>query len=86
MHSVFANACGKNETELKLVWNILEQGGKQKKEVGRAKKDEDDSEDAIWNEVPEGKGNEYRLLAWQERDIHEGGTWRKRRPGNPAPA
>ena len=25
---LYANACGKNETELKVVWNILEQGGK----------------------------------------------------------
>ena len=34
---LFANACGKNETELKVVWNILEQGGKQKR--GRPRKD-----------------------------------------------
>ncbi len=66
---LFANACGKNETELKLVWNILEQGGKQKK--GRPRKDEDDIEDTT-EEAPESKGNEYRLLAWHERTSAEG--------------
>jgi hypothetical protein len=77
---LYANACGKNETELKVVWNILEQGGKQKR--GRPRNDEDELEDAV-EEAPEGKGNEYRLLAWQERtsadDLGES------RSGNPAP-
>jgi hypothetical protein len=66
---LFANACGKDETELKVVWNILEQGGKHKK--GRPRKDEDEVEDTT-EEAPEGKGNEYRLLAWQERTSVEG--------------
>jgi adenine-specific DNA methylase len=77
---LFANACGKNETELKVVWNILEQGGKQKK--GRPRKDEDDVEDTT-EESPEGKGNEYRLLAWQERASAEG--LGEHKAGNPAP-
>jgi hypothetical protein len=77
---LFANACGKNETELKVVWNILEQGGKQKK--GRPRKDEDDIEDAT-DEAPEGKGNEYRLLGWQERTSGEG--LGESKAGNPAP-
>ena len=67
---LFANACGKNETELKVVWNILEQGGIQKK--GRPRKeDEDDIEEAPEG-AADGKGNEYRLLAWQERAAADG--------------
>jgi hypothetical protein len=77
---LFANACGKNETELKVVWNILEQGGKPKK--GRPRKEEDENEDAT-EEAPEGRGNEYRLLAWQERTSAEG--LGESKAGNPAP-
>ncbi len=58
---LYANACGINESELKIVWNIIEQGGKSKK--GRPSADEtEDVEDEI-----ESKGNQYRLLSWQER-------------------
>jgi hypothetical protein len=78
---LFANACGKNETELKVVWNILEQGGKQKK--GRPRKEEDDEIEEAPEETPEGKGNEYRLLAWQERAAAEG--LGESKAGNPAP-
>jgi len=77
---LFANACGKNETELKLVWNILEQGGKQTK--GRPRTDEDEIEEAT-EEAAEGKGNEYRLLGWQERTSAEG--LGESKAGNPAP-
>jgi hypothetical protein len=77
---LYANACGKNATELKVVWNILEQGGKQKK--GRPRKEDDEIEDAT-EEAPEGKGNEYRLLAWQERTAAEG--LGESKAGNPAP-
>ena len=77
---LYANACGKKETELKVVWNILEQGGKQKK--GRPRKDDDDSEDPL-NETTEGKGNEYRLLTWQERTFREG--LGESKAGEPAP-
>jgi len=77
---LFANACGKNETELKVVWNILEQGGKQKK--GRPRK-EDDEFDEIHEDAPEGKGSEYRLLLWQERAAAEG--LGESKAGNPAP-
>jgi hypothetical protein len=62
---LYANACGKNETELKVVWNILEQGGK-KKTARAPVKDEDDLDD-IADEKADGKGNEYRLLDWKER-------------------
>jgi hypothetical protein len=59
---LYANACGKNETELKLVWNIIEQGGKTKR--GRPTKEESE---ASAEEESESKGNEYRLLDWSER-------------------
>ncbi len=77
---LYANACGKKETELKMVWNILEQGGKQKK--GRPRNTDDESED-VAEETAEGKGNEYRLLGWQERvrDDELGQT----KAGEPAP-
>lgn len=78
---LFANACGKNETELKVVWNILEQGGKQKK--GRPRKQEDEELEEAQEETSEGKGNEYRLLAWQERASAE--ALGESRSGNPSP-
>jgi hypothetical protein len=77
---LFANAWGKNETELKVVWNILEQGGKQKK--SRPRKEDEDDVDDITGEAPEGKGNEYRLLAWQERASAD--SLGENRSGNPA--
>ncbi len=77
---LYANACGKNETELKVVWNILEQGGKQKK--GRPRTEDEDSED-IPEENAEGKGNEYRLLGWQERVRDQG--LGETKAGQPAP-
>ncbi|KAF0159806.1 MAG: hypothetical protein FD159_304 [Syntrophaceae bacterium] len=58
---LYANACGKNETELKMVWHIIEQGGKSKK--GRPAATDANPED----EESESKGNEYRLLSWRER-------------------
>ena len=58
---LYANACGKSETELKLVWNLIEQGGQSKR--GRPRTGE--TEEA--EEAGASKGNEYRLLKWQER-------------------
>ena len=75
---LYANACGKNETELKLVWNIIEQGGKSKR--GRPTKEDSEEREESGGET---KGNEYRLLDWSERvkDERIGET----RGGNPAP-
>ena len=64
-----------------MVWNILEQGGKQKK--GRPRKEDEDGFEEAPEEAPEGKGNEYRLLAWQERAAAEG--LGESKAGNPAP-
>ena len=63
---LYANACGKNETELKVVWNILEQGGKSGAgKKGRPRKDAEEGE-AVEPEE-ESSGSEYRLLDWSER-------------------
>lgn len=78
---LFANACGKNETELKIVWNILEQGGKSKR--GRPRVEEEDELDDQVEEAPESKGNEFRLLGWQERASADG--LGEGRAGNAAP-
>lgn len=75
---LYANACGKNETELKLVWNIIEQGGQSKR--GRPTREESEGADV---ESEEAKGNEYRLLDWTERvDNDNLGALRS---GEPAP-
>lgn len=63
---LYANACGKNETELKVVWNILEQGGKSGAgKKGRPRKDEEEGD--AEEPAEESSGSEYRLLDWSER-------------------
>jgi len=67
---LYANACGKNETELKVVWNILQQGGKSAPgKRGRPRKDDDGEQTG---DEEESKGNEYRLLQWDERAVRDG--------------
>ena len=61
---MYAQACGKTETELKVVWNVIEQGGQSKK--GRPRKDSDESE-----EGEQSSGNEFRLRGWKERVTDE---------------
>jgi putative DNA methylase len=79
---LYANACGKNETELKVVWNILEQRGKRKQ--GRPRQDEDEDEvNDVSEDAADGKGNECRLLSWQERTSEV--TLGESRVGQPAP-
>lgn len=65
---LYANACGKNETELKVVWNILEQGGQSKR--GRPRKSQED-EEFTEDEAGGGKANEYRLVDWEVRGHRE---------------
>jgi len=62
---LYANACGKNESELRIVWNILEQGGKSK----RGRPSSEETED-MYDEI-DSKGNQFRLLRWQERVVRE---------------
>lgn len=74
---LYANACGETETRLRLVWNIIEQGGQKKR--GRPRDEESESAE----ETGEGKGNECRLLRLQERTDREG--LGETRAGLPAP-
>ena len=78
---LYANACGKNETEMKLVWNILQQGGKPKK--GRPRKEDEEDFEESPDDGTGGKGNEYRLLGWEERARNEG--LGESRNGQPVP-
>lgn len=67
---LYANGCGLNETALKLVWQILEQGGPR---TGVSEEDEED----------DSKGNQYRLLDWRDRAQRDG--LGESRAGQPAP-
>ena len=62
---LYAQACGKTETELKVVWNIIEQGGQSKK--GRPRKDAEEGEE----DEEQSSGNEFRLRGWEERVADE---------------
>ena len=63
---LYANACGKDETELKVVWNILEQGGKSG--AGKKGRPRKDAEEGGAEDVEEeSSGSEYRLVDWSER-------------------
>ncbi len=77
---LYANACGKTDRELQMVWNVLEQGGK-KKTRRRADADEEDEIGEMLNS--NAKADKYRLLRWDERvkDDHLG----ENRPNHPAP-
>jgi putative DNA methylase len=76
---MYAQACGKNENELKMVWHIIEQGGKSSR--GRPKAEE--LQDLAENEEGESKGNEFRLVSWEERSQRE--ELGETRGGLPAP-
>ena len=59
-------------TELKVVWNLIEQGGQSKK--GRPRKDAEEGE-----EEEQSSGSEFRLRDWKERaaddklgELHDG--------------
>jgi hypothetical protein len=61
---LYANACGKTDRELQMVWNILEQGGKKK-----ARRGSDVQEDEEGGEIlnASAKADKYRLVRWNER-------------------
>ncbi|MBX9723631.1 MAG: hypothetical protein K2X81_19660, partial [Candidatus Obscuribacterales bacterium] len=74
---MYAQACGKSENELKMVWHIINQGGKSKR--GRPSNDEiDDSEDAT-----DSKGSELTLVPWEERSKRD--DLGEAKGGEPAP-
>ena len=69
---LYANGCGLNETALKLVWGILDQGGSR---AGAAEENGDEED--------ESKGNQYRLVDWRARAQRDG--LGESRAGQPAP-
>jgi len=82
---LYANACGKTDRELQMVWNIIEQGGK-KKGRRRATEDEDQEEgDEETGQIlnAKAKADKYRLLRWDERVVDE--SLGDSRPNQPAP-
>lgn len=62
---MYAQACSKSETELKVVWNIIEQGGQSKKGRPRKYAEEDEGDEE------QSSGNEFRLRGWKERAADE---------------
>jgi adenine-specific DNA methylase len=77
---LYANACGKTDRELQMVWNILEQGGKKKARRGsNAQEDEEGGE--ILN--ASAKADKYRLVRWNERVKDD--KLGENRPNHPAP-
>ena len=64
---LYANACGKTDRELQMVWNIIEQGGK-KKGRRRAEEDEEGADEETGEILnAKAKADKYRLLRWDER-------------------
>jgi putative DNA methylase len=84
---LYANACGKTDRELQMVWNILEQGGKKRarrhRDAETRGEDEDKDEESGEMLNSNAKADKYRLLRWDERvkDDNLG----ENRPNNPAP-
>ena len=82
---LYANACGKTDRELQMVWHIMEQGGKKKKRRGGKAEAREEDEDGEPGDMlnANAKADKYRLLRWEERvgDEHLGET----RGNQPAP-
>jgi adenine-specific DNA methylase len=77
---LYANACGKTDRELQMVWNILEQGGRNKtRRRGDAEEDEEAGE--LLN--ASAKADKYRLVRWNERVKDD--KLGENRPNHPAP-
>ncbi|MBN1104018.1 MAG: DUF1156 domain-containing protein [Deltaproteobacteria bacterium] len=77
---LYANACGKTDRELQMVWNILEQGGK-KKTRRRGDAEEDEEAGEILN--ASAKADKFRLVRWNERVKDD--KLGENRPNHPAP-
>ncbi len=71
---LYANGCGLNETALRLVWHVLEQGG------SRTKPKAGDETDTAEEEETKGQ---YRLVDWRARAQRDG--LGESRVGQPAP-
>ncbi len=64
---LYAMSCGKNLGELQIVWRVLAQGGKKKKQQKHSEADDADDDAG----VAETKGNELILVDWQERGSND---------------
>jgi putative DNA methylase len=62
---LYANACGKTDRELQMVWNVIEQGGKARGQRRGAEDEIDEELGEILNAKV--KADKYRLLRWDER-------------------
>ena len=83
---LYANACGKTDRELQMVWKILEQGGKKKLRKRRDVEFWDESvDDEEGGEVlnSNAKADKYRLLRWDERV--KDNSLGENRPNQPSP-
>jgi hypothetical protein len=72
---LYANACGKTDRELQMVWNIIAQGGKKKKGRRGDAEDREEEEDEAGDILNASmKADKYRLVRWEERvgDEHFG--------------
>ena len=84
---LYANAVGKTDRELQMVWNVIEQGGKKKPTRRKAAEDDDESEDedeeagAVLN--AHAKADKYKLVAWEERSKDK--NLGESTPNHPAP-
>jgi putative DNA methylase len=78
---LYANACGKTDRELQMVWNVIEQGGKKKGKRPKPEGDEEDDDGEILNANT--KADKFRLVDWGQRvrDEHLG----ENRGNQPAP-
>jgi putative DNA methylase len=78
---LYANACGKTDRELQMVWNVIEQGGKKKGKHPKPEGDEEEDDGEILNANT--KADKFRLVDWGQRvrDEHLG----ENRGNQPAP-
>ena len=82
---LYANAVGKTDRELQMVWNVLQQGGKKKRKHHRGTfdvaVDGDDEPSDVLNAHT--KADKYQLVPWQQRTENE--HLGENRPNQPAP-
>ncbi len=84
---LYANAVGKTDRELQMVWNVIEQGGKKKPSRRKAAEEDEESEEedeeagAVLN--AHAKADKYKLVAWEERTKDK--NLGESTPNHPAP-
>lgn len=74
---LYANACGKTDRELQMVWNVIEQGGakkgKKKSVKSKDQKSEEATDDDDAGEIlnSNSKADKYCLVRWDARITNE---------------